>query len=227
VTSWPLISFDTPPDLQVDYGTPPTLSCIVTVKCKGGSSSMRFDEMDEEDLRDYDDIENDIPVTGTDDDFGIPEEIRIVAPKIPDIKLLHDLPKEIVVKSNIPEEIRLVGSLPEEIIVKDTLPRSIEVVHNLPRSILLDATEIPRKLLVEPADNFPSVLKMEIVGMPQTLQVTGIPKTIEIIENIPRTIQLLMPDNPVVTMKWDGIPVELKPSPDLEKLLTNLIIPPR
>jgi hypothetical protein len=144
------------------------------------------------------------------------------------MKVLHDIPKEIFLRGTLPEEIRITGqTIPDVITIHGDIPKSIELVHNLPTSILLDAKDVPRSILVEPAPNFPSVLKFEVVGMPTTLQVTGIPKTIEIIENIPRFIQLVMPENPVVSMKWDGIPVELKPSPDLEKLLTNLVIPAR
>jgi hypothetical protein len=160
----------------------------------------------------------------------LPSEIKLVVPKIKDIKVMHDIPKEIFLRGNVPEEIRLVGPsqpIPDTIMIRGDVPKSIEIVHNLPNKIMLDATEVPRKILVEPAPDFPSVLKLEVTGMPQTLQVTGIPKTIEIIENIPRTIQLVMPENPVVEMRWNGVPVELRPSPDLEKLLSNLVIPPR
>lgn len=148
----------------------------------------------------------------------LPSEIKLVVPKINDIKVTHD----------IPQEIRLIGQpIPDAIVVRGDIPKSIEIVHSLPDRIMLDATDVPRKILVEPAPNFPSTLKLEVVGMPQTLQVTGIPKTIEIIENIPRTIQLLMPENPVIELKYLGAPIEMKPSPDLEKLLGTLVIPQR
>jgi hypothetical protein len=174
------------------------------------------------------DNNNTIPLTV--DDLGIPSEIKLIVPKIPDIKVMHDVPKEIFLRGELPHEIKIVGPIhpiPTEITIRGDIPKSIEVVHNLPERIFLDAKDVPRTILVEPAPNFPSILRMEVVGMPTTLQVTGIPKTIEIIENIPRTIQLVMPENPVVEMRWNGMPVELKPSPDLEKLLTNLVIPPR
>ena len=141
---------------------------------------------------------------------------------------MHDIPQEIFLRGNLPEEIKITGQpIPDAIVIRGDIPKSIEVVHNLPNKIMLDATDVPRKILVEPAPNFPSVLRLEVTGMPQTLQVTGIPKTIEIIENIPRTIQLVMPENPEVLMKWNGVPVELKPTPELEKLLGNLVIPAR
>jgi hypothetical protein len=143
---------------------------------------------------------------------------------------MHDIPQEIFLRGNLPEEIKVIGPsqpIPDTILIRGDIPKSIEIVHNLPERIILDAKDVPRKILVEPAPNFPTSIKLEVTGMPQTLQVTGIPKTIEIIENIPRTIQLVMPENPEIMMRWNGVPVELKPSPDLEKLLTNLVIPPR
>ena len=159
----------------------------------------------------------------------LPSEIKLIVPKIKDIKVMHDVPEEIFLRGNVPEEIKMVLSqpIPDTILIKGEIPKSIEIKHDLPSKIILDATDVPRKILVEPAPNFPSVLKLEVTGMPSSLQVTGIPKTIEIIENIPRTIQLVMPENPEVIMKWNGVPVELKPSPDLEKLLSNLVIPQR
>jgi hypothetical protein len=159
----------------------------------------------------------------------LPSEIKLIVPKIPDVRVMHDIPREIFLRGSLPEEIRITGqTIPDVITIRgENIPKSVELIHNLPASILLDAKDVPRSILVEPAPNFPSVLKLEVTGMPATLQVTGIPKTIEIVENIPRFIQLVMPENPVVNMKWDGVPVELKPSPDLEKLLANLVIPAR
>ncbi len=158
----------------------------------------------------------------------LPSEIKLIVPKIPDIKVSDTLPKEILLRGQVPGQIKLIGpTIPSEITIRGDIPKSIEITHNLPDKIVIDGSDIPRKIMVEPVENFPSVIRLEVIGMPQTLQVTGIPKTIEIIENIPRTIQLVMPENPVVEMKWNGVPVELKPSPDLEKLLTNLVIPPR
>lgn len=158
----------------------------------------------------------------------LPSEIKLVVPKIPDIKVMNTLPKEINIIGKIPDQIKLVGpTIPSEITIRGDIPKSIEITHNLPEKIVVDASDIPRKIMVEPVADFPSVIRFEVVGMPQTLQVTGIPKTIEIIENIPRTIQLVMPENPEVIMKWNGVPVEMKASPDLEKLFANLVIAPR
>lgn len=149
--------------------------------------------------QDYDENMN-IPVTIK--DLGIPEEIRLIGP---------DLPREIFIR----------GTVPEEINIKGDIPRSIEIKSDIPHTIMFDATNVPRKIMVELAPDFPSMLRMDVT---HTLQVTGIPKSIEVVENIPRTIQLLMPENPVIELKYSGAAIELKPSADLEKMFANLMI---
>ena len=172
--SFTSIKFDNLPPVSVIWGIPPTIS--VTLACQTSTTPQSFAMAEEMDMVD-------MPVS-----YGLPEEIRIIAPKISDIKLIHSLPK------------------------------TIELLSHLPKSIILDATQVPKRIMLEPAANFPSVIRLE------PLQVTGIPKTIEIIENIPRTIQLLMPDDPFIEIKYKGSPFELKLSPNTEKLLSNLII---
>ncbi len=216
---FPLISFDNPPTVSVDWGTIPTLSCVVTVACSQTQGLM---------LGENEGVGsgNEVPITVG--DLGIPSKIEIVFPKVPPIRLEHDIPSELFLR--VPDEIRLIGPknpIPSEIFINENLPRSIEIIHSLPDRLMIDASNMPTRILVEPAPNFPSILRLEVFGMPQVLQVVGIPQTISIIESIPRTIQLVMPENPVVRMEWNGGPLELKPSPDLEKLLTNLVIPPK
>lgn len=190
--SFAAISFAPPPNISVIWGIPPTVSCVVSVQCPSNScttsepSFMGFGMTPPKE-------EEGIPVTFG--DLGLPHEIAVIVPKIPDIKVIHDLPKSIELKSDIP------------------------------RKIFLDTSDMPRTVFLEPAPNLPSFI--QVIGMPATLPVTGIPKTIEIIENIPRTIQLLMPEDPIVTMKWDGVPVEMKPSPDWEKMFNNLMVQPK
>ena len=152
-------------------------------------------------------------------DIGIPEEIRIIAPKMPDIKVLHDIPREIALRMPMPiPDIKIIG--PEK-----PLPETIYIVAtDVPKSIYLDATDVPRKILIEPAANFPSIIRMEAFGVPSTIQVTGMPKSIEIIGNIPSTIQLMMPENPTIELVWKGAPFELGMHPNLEKLLSHIMV---
>jgi hypothetical protein len=108
--------------------------------------------------------------------------------------------------------------------VKHNLPESILV--EVPKKMILDATGVPKRILVETVPNFPTSLKLEYSG-PTHISVIGIPETIQVIHDIPKFISLIMPENPVVKMQWDGVPVEMKASPELEKLLHNLVIPPK
>jgi hypothetical protein len=148
-------------------------------------------------------------------DIGIPEEIRVIVPKIPDINILHDIPREIALRMpmSIPD-IKIIG--PDK-----PLPERIHIIAtDVPRSIHLDATDIPRKILVEAATNFPSIIRME--GIPDSLQVTGIPSAIEVI--MPSTIQLVMPENPTIELVYRGAPLELGMHPNLEKLLSQIMV---
>lgn len=222
--SFESIKFDDPPVLSVIWGIPPTVSCIVTVACPSTSTPVEpmpfaFGEgFGTQDFAGEFRDEPTVPVTIN--DLGIPEEIRVVVPKFPDIRLAHNLPKEIGV-TGIPEEIRLVG--PEYIEIRSDIPRSIEVKSDIPTSIKIEG--MPARIVVEPAANFPSVLT--VVGMPQILQVTGIPNTIKLEMPDDPVIKLVMPDDPVVEMRYSGPPLQLGLGPDLEKLLSNLIVQPK
>ena len=171
--------------------------------------------------------EEDMSVPVNINDIGIPEEIRIVAPKIPDVKVLHDIPREIALRMpmSIPD-IKIIGPdkpLPERIEIVGSIPDKIHVIAtDVPRSIQLDATDVPRKILVEMASNFPSVIRIE--GIPDTLQVTGIPPAIEIIGNIPSTIQIVMPENPTVELVYKGAPLQMGLHPTLEKFLSQIML---
>lgn len=191
------ISWLPPPMVSVDWGTPPPVT--VSIVCftssftsstggggGGGGFAMRARAPGQED--DFDEDAG-IPLNIM-NDLGIPSEIKIIAPdkikvdRIPDIKILGpDKP----------------------------LPQTIRIVGHLPETIRLEAFDLPSRILVEPADNFPRTIHLEAVGIPDTLRVVGIPEAIEVIGNIPSTIQLVMPDNPVVELVYRGgaIPIEL------------------
>jgi hypothetical protein len=150
-------------------------------------------------------------------DIGIPEEIKVIVPKIPDIKILHDIPKQIALTMPmpIPEKISIIGEIPDTIHL---------IATDVPRSIKLDATDVPRRIIVEPAANFPSVIRMEAIGIPDTLKVTGIPPTIELVGNIPSAIQLVMPEDPTIELVYKGAPFEIGLSSNVEKLLSQIMM---
>lgn len=219
VPSFEPIQFGTPPPISVAWGTPPLVSCIVTVVCGPSSSPSPMA------MGDFDnDFVGDVPITVG--DLGIPEQITIVPPNIPDIRVIHDLPREINVKmpTAIPD-IHIIGPdkpLPEEISIVGTIPDKIHIVATeIPKTIKLDASEVPQKILVEPAPNFPSVLRMEAIGIPDALRVVGIPPTIELVGLLP-SIQLVMPENPTVELVWKGAPFELGLKPEAQQLLSQI-----
>jgi len=226
------IEFGPPPTISVDFGTPPVLSCVLTVVCPSVAStpSCPPTEFAAAGFATGKPIpaaryqagyaHDEIPITL--DELGIPEQIKIIAPKIPDIKVRHDLPKEIYLKAPAIPDIRIIGPenpLPQEIKIIGNIPETINVVSDMPKQIKLDTTDLPRKFIVEPAPNFPSALKLE------PLEVTGVPKSIEIVHDIPKTIQLVMPENPVVEMKYSGAPIDLNVHVNINKTtLSDIII---
>jgi len=153
--------------------------------------------------------------------IGIPSEIRILPP--PDIMVLHDIPSTISLVAPNLKDIRILGPdkpLPTEIkLVNFDIPRVIELIApSLPRSITLDATSLPRAISLHVPADFPSRIVLDGTSIPDKIQVVGIPSAIELIHNLPETIQLLMPENPVIQMKYSGDPIEVKIQLDATKL---------
>jgi hypothetical protein len=156
-------------------------------------------------------------------DLGIPTEITIVAPTIPDIRVLHDIPAAIqVVAPEIPD-IKITGweNIPRDIkvVAADDLPKSITLdATDVPRSITLDATGVPTVIRLEGGDKIPASIVLDASGIPDKIQVVGIPPAIELIGNIPTEIKLVMPDKPEVQMVYNGAPIEFKIQLDTSKL---------
>src|SRR5690606_5986700 len=87
-------------------------------------------------------------------DLGIPSEIKVVMPHIPDIRVIHDVPALIKVEMPKIPDIKIIGPdvpLPSEIrVVNAGIPQSIELVATkVPESIKLDATGVPRSIKLE------------------------------------------------------------------------------
>jgi hypothetical protein len=178
------IQFGTPPTVNVNWGSPPTLSCIVSVNCPSTSN-----------------------MAGPLEEF----ENAIGGGEIPNIPVAYE----------IPEVIKLVHNLPRELTLK--VPENIVIKTDMPTSIKLEAADLPKSIKLEPAPNFPSVIR--VVDMPDTLSVTGIPKSIEII-GFPSFIQMVMPENPVVEMKYMGgaMPLDVRVHLTIDKILSDIII---
>ena len=210
------VDFGSPPTIPVDWGSPPTVSCEIKVSCPAGAARGKgFDSLQDS----LEDPSLEVEIT----DIGIPSEIKIVAPELPDIHVLSDIPERIKVEAiNIPSSIKIDAgkfSLPSEIkIVAEEIPTKIELVSKfeIPSKIDLIAN-LPSSIKLELADNFPSVFKLEAIGIPEKIQVTGIPSTIELV-GAPSEIKLVMPEKPEIEMVYKGAPIDVKINLDISKL---------
>ena len=166
----------------------------------------------------FDDFE---PVSIDAGDLGIPSQITIKAPEIPDIKLIHDVPAIIRIEPvNIPD-IKIIGPtnpIPTEIkILSDNIPSAIELVaKDIPSAITLDASGLPRSIKLEVPDVLPSI-KIDASGIPDKIQVVGIPSAIELV-GAPSEIKLVMPENPEIELVYKGAPIDVKINLDINKL---------
>ena len=212
------IAFDSPPGVSVIWGTPPACSCTVTITCPSSSPSPASFIGNSSFLNDGMEID---PVTVHMADLGIPKEIMVIMPEIPDIRVIHDIPAIIQIESpNIPN-IKIIGPdkpIPSEIrIVSDGLPSVIELVAtNLPESIKIDASGIPSSIKLELPDKMPTI-SIDATGIPTQIQVVGIPSSIELI-GAPSEIKLVMPDNPEIELVYKGAPIDVKINLDISRL---------
>ena len=205
------------PELSVTWGTPPACNCTVSITCptEGGQSLRALDYNDYTesmgDFQDGFDITANVQTT----DLGIPSEIKIIAPKLPNIKVVHDLPTTLELKvPNIPD-IRILGPekpLPEEIkfVNAPKIPWRIRVdSSDLPKAIKVES-DLPGAIKLEMPSNFPSSIALDASGWPTHIQVKGIPDSIELIHNLPSYIQLKVPENVEVPLVYRGGPVPLQ-----------------
>ena len=184
------------PSFVMDWGTPPTLSCVVSIVCpsSGGLGfKSRTSNLEDGFSPILDSVAESVGL-------NIPEEIRLIVPKIPDIRVIHDIPEIIRVEKT---DIKL-------------------DVYDLPKSIPIDASMIPLSIKLEPNFNFPTIILVDGSSIPDTIQVVGIPPTIELVSKI-NGIQLLMPEKPEIEMVYKGgpVPIELKISLDNNKITSD------
>ncbi len=211
------VQFGPAPTISVSWGTPPTVSCTVTVACPTATPMAAAAAMAEPGSWNPDQ-----GITVDVGDIGIPSEIKIIAPQLPDIKVIHNLPVGIDLRvPNIPD-VRLVvpeGAIPNEIrVVNAGIPESIAVIaQDIPKSIKLDAQDIPRMIPIVVPDDFPRTITLDAKGVPTSIQVVGVPSSIELIA--PAAIPLKWPDEvPEIPLVYKGSPIELKITMDVQKL---------
>jgi PKD repeat protein len=215
------VEFGPSPTVSVDWGTPPTCSCTVSVVCPGASPMAARAKAQSLFVDDdfIDGFDSDIGLDlDQETNFGIPSEIKVLAPEIPDVKLVHDLPTKITVEvPKIPDIKILSPEIP--------LPAQIELVNktNIPKKIMLDASSVPESIKVEMPVPIPQIIKVEVPkefptikidasGIPDRIKVVGIPESIEVKSNIPDKIvaEFQMPEDTKVPLVYEGGPIPVK-----------------
>jgi hypothetical protein len=195
------VSWGTPPNVSVIWGTPPTLSCVVTVQCPGSSMAETSSQVTD----DFVDSLSANELKMDTFDVGIPDEIKVVFPTVPDIKLTHDLPTEI--KLNVPfiSDINLVlpeGGIPSEIrFVTESI---------IPDRIIFDVAALPTHIELTIPSNFPSSIYLDASGVPTSIQVIGVPSSISLIGNIPSEIIVKVPETMEIPLVYKGGPIPFR-----------------
>lgn len=189
-----------PSRISVIWGVPPVVSCVVQIKCPTYSTSCTTDNWTPPSWTPPGFAPNlpEFDGDGFQDGFGM-DDIPVTMEEL-------GIPREINLRHNLHEGVKLVGEVPDTITV---------IATEIPKSIPIDASSLPTKILVEPAPNFPSVLRVE---MPDTLKVTGFPTSIPLVFS-QEYIQLRMPENPVVDMRYTGGPIDVRVELDPRKLI--------
>jgi len=195
----------------------PTLSCVVTVQCPSAAAMAMTSELGEE----FQDSFGGLPMTAVAESLGIPSEINIIAPHIPDVRVLHDIPVVIQVEApKIPNiQVEMKEPIPTEIKLTHDIPQAIEVVAvDIPSRIVLDSANVPTVISIAMPKELPTVITLDASGIPDVIQVAGVPSVIELIGSVPSIIQLVMPEKPEVELVYKGAPIDVKIQLDVSKL---------
>jgi hypothetical protein len=209
-----VISFGPAPTLSVVWGTPPsiTCNCAISVVCPTRTTPLMAAAMNYDDYFE-DSFDTEIGVTAQSSALGIPSEIKIIPPDMPDIQIKHDLPTSI--NLNVPSipDIRIIGpdkELPTEIRILGGIPSTIQVQSDIPEVISIDASGLPDVIYLQPVKNFPTTLYVDASGIPNKIQVVGIPDIIELKHNLPDHIDLKLPENLEIPLVYRGSPVQIE-----------------
>ncbi|RDJ35640.1 MAG: hypothetical protein DWQ19_12545 [Crenarchaeota archaeon] len=213
-----------PETISVDWGTPPTIpvtfgpcNCTVEVQCPSASYAAQARAAELMANAEFSDPFTD-PELGMQleaSDLGIPSEIKIIPPTMPDIKVVHEIPEYITLAVPEISDIKIIGPevpIPSEIKVtsETTIPSQIELKSELPQSILLDVSGLPSAISVEFPEEFPTI---QIEGdIPKTIQVVGIPDSIELKGHIPSEININItpPEDLEIPLVYKGGPLPVE-----------------
>ncbi len=224
-----LVVDNLPSVIQVESNIPSVIKVEATVEliCKEDSKRQyaargEYAETDDN-FMDQFNTEDEFVMDTT--NFGLPSEIHIIAPRMPNIKVIHDLPVEIYLRSpDLPSEIHIPElegkSIPSEIDLKGA--------KDIPHEILLvSSTPIPNTIYLQ-GMNLPEEIPLVIKGLPESLQVTGIPDFIRVdASGIPKQIELkLVGDIPsYIFLDASRIPKEIQVTGMPSSIDVNVIVP--
>jgi hypothetical protein len=219
------------PRLEVDWGTPPDMEVALTL-AKRVQPPERFagnPDMVKEFGQEFADLfEATSTMKVAYESVGIPEEIRIVPPEFPDIRVdSGDLPRTIKVDCSevkIPTEVKIYGPdspIPNSIRLDGSeLPEDIDLVYR-GKPIPIDASSMPTTIKLEMERTIPERIVVEVPHpIPEKIILEGhIPD--RIVLDVPESISLKLPENfgiplllpekmPEMELVYKGSPIELK-----------------
>lgn len=196
-----------PTNIYVVWDGPTSIDCNVNITCPS-STGMRALSYDENYVDSFSNADGMAESVG----LGIPTEIYVVAPEFPEIK--HDLPS--VINLLVPEipDIKIVGPeipIPNTIsfIGEPDIPEEIKLLSDLPSSILLDASAIPLSIKLDVPEKFPTIF-VDGSSIPSTIQIIGMPSSIELIGSIPSEVWLKAPEDLKVPLVYEGGPIPMQ-----------------
>ncbi len=209
------MAWGSPPQVTVNWGTPPTVQVNVTITCPSTPLALAAaDTLNSDDMLGVGkDLQVEYDIT------GFPSEIKLIPPEIPDVRIIHDLPSEIIVRSPTFPELKL--EVPEFRDIKILPPETqltIETI-GIPEVIRLESTfSIPERIELFMPVRLPDRIIIEH-DIPEVIRVEGLPDVIRLEHNLPATIKLEMPDKPEIEMVYKGSPIPVQIQLDIQKLI--------
>jgi len=206
------VDFGDPPTISVDFGDPPDISGTVSVVCPT-ASPFQFDSSGPTNPLGFDEIEVQYDYVA-----AIPSKINIIAPpSLPMVRFATDeIPTSIQLQVPFIRDIGVTHNIPNEISILLPEMEPISLIHDLPKVIKLDSDSVPSVISLTLPEDFPSII--QVAGIPDKIQVEGIPSVIEV-SNMPSVIDLQLPDNPEIKMIYDGAPISVVVSLELQKII--------
>ena len=194
-------------------GIPSAITCIVSVVCPASMAALGQNLTD--DPANFVDVFS--PTSSADpmiQGLGIPNEISVIVPKFPTIKVEHNIPFKIAIEAPEIPNLSILGGekIPTKIAVVQEIPipMVITVESKLPTIITIDGSTLPGFISLSVPDNFPTMISIDASGIPKTIQVIGVPESIELKGNIPSEIKVTIPDNLEIPLVYKGGPIPIK-----------------